>query len=69
MCWREVGRSGKNDYISRILYRLDGLTKHEVSMKKIIIIDGGPRRNMNTAGMLQALAEGARSAGKEVEVE
>ncbi len=38
-------------------------------MKKIIIIDGGPRRNMNTAGMLQALAEGARSAGKEVEVE
>ena len=37
-------------------------------MKKIIIIDGGPRRNMNTAGMLQAFAEGARSAGKEVEV-
>lgn len=43
-------------------------TKHESYMKKIIIIDGGPRRNMNTAGMLQAFAEGARSAGKEVEV-
>ena len=43
-------------------------TKQESYMKKIIIIDGGPRRNMNTAGMLQAFAEGARSAGKEVEV-
>ena len=43
-------------------------TKHESYMKKIIIIDGGPRRNMNTAGMLQAFAEGARSAGKEVDV-
>ena len=26
-------------------------------MKKIIIIDGGPRRNMNTAQMLQKSAE------------
>ncbi len=43
-------------------------TKHESYMKKIVIIDGGPRRNMNTAGMLQAFAEGVRSAGKEVEV-
>ena len=37
-------------------------------MKKIMIIDGGPRRNVNTAGMLQAFAEGAKSAGKDVEV-
>ena len=29
-------------------------------MKKIIIIDGGPRRNMNTAQMLQKFAEGAQ---------
>ena len=29
-------------------------------MKKIIIIDGGPRRNMNTAQMLQKFAEGAK---------
>ena len=35
---------------------------------KIMIIDGGPRRNMNTAGMLQSFAEGAASTGKEVEV-
>ena len=35
-------------------------------MKKIIIIDGGPRRNMNTASMVEAFAEGARSAGAEV---
>ena len=35
-------------------------------MKKIMIIDGGPRRNMNTAAMVEAFAEGARSAGAEV---
>jgi len=29
-------------------------------MKKIIIIDGGPRRNMNTAQMLQKFAEEAK---------
>ena len=27
-------------------------------MKKIIIIEGGPRRNMNTTQMLQKFAEG-----------
>ena len=37
-------------------------------MKKIIIIDGGPRRNMNTAKMLQNFAEGAQSAGEQIEV-
>ena len=35
-------------------------------MKKIMIIDGGPRKNMNTAAMAEAFAEGARSAGAEV---
>ncbi len=29
-------------------------------MKKIIIIDGGPRKNMNTAKLLQRFAEGAK---------
>ena len=29
-------------------------------MKKIIIIDGGPRRNMNTAQMLQKFSEEAK---------
>ena len=38
------------------------------NMKKIIIIDGGPRRNMNTAQMLQKFAEGAESAGDHIEV-
>lgn len=28
-------------------------------MKKIIIIDGGPRKTFNTAAMLQKVAEGA----------
>ena len=37
-------------------------------MKKIIIIDGGPRRNMNTAQMLQKFAEGAQSSGEYIEL-
>ena len=28
-------------------------------MKKIVIVDGGPRKNMNTAQLLQRFAEGA----------
>ena len=38
------------------------------TMKKIIIIDGGPRKNFNTASMLQQFADGATSVGKEIEV-
>ena len=37
-------------------------------MEKIIIIDGGPRKNMNTAKLLQRFAEGAKSAGNDIEV-
>lgn len=37
-------------------------------MKKIIIIDGGPRRGMNTAQMMQHFAEGAQSVSDDVEV-
>ena len=37
-------------------------------MKKIIIIDGGPRKNMNTARLLESLAEGAKSTCNNVEV-
>ena len=40
--------------------------KTEKNMKKIVIIDGGPRRNMNTAQMLESVAQGAESAGAEV---
>ncbi len=35
---------------------------------KIVIIDGGPRKNFNTASLLQKFAEGAISVGKNVEV-
>lgn len=35
-------------------------------MKKIVVIDGGPRRNMNTAQLLKKFAEGAQSADGEV---
>ena len=37
-------------------------------MNKIIIIDGGPRKNMNTARLLESLAEGAKSTCNNVEV-
>lgn len=37
-------------------------------MKKIMIIDGGPRRNFNTASILQKFAEGASSVGSDIEV-
>ena len=37
-------------------------------MKKIIIIDGGPRKIFNTAAMLQKFAEGASSESSDVEV-
>lgn len=36
-------------------------------MKKILVIDGGPRRNMNTAALCEAFAEGARAASPEIE--
>ena len=37
-------------------------------MKKILIIDGGPRRNMNTAALCDAFAEGACATSPEIEV-
>ncbi len=37
-------------------------------MKKIIIIDGGPRKIFNTASMLQRFAEGATSVSDNIEV-
>ncbi len=36
--------------------------------KKIMIIDGGPRKNFNTASMLQKFAEGAKAVGSDIEV-
>ena len=38
-------------------------------MKKIVIIDGGPRKIFNTASILQKFAEGASSVSSEIEVE
>jgi multimeric flavodoxin WrbA len=37
-------------------------------MKKIIIIDGGPRKTFNTASMLKKFAEGASSVSEKIEV-
>ena len=37
-------------------------------MKKIIIIDGGPRATFNTASMLKKFAEGASSVSNDIEV-
>ena len=39
-----------------------------MTAKKIIIIDGGPRKTFNTASMLQKFAEGASSVSDEIEV-
>jgi len=44
---------------------LADVTRNDRDMKKIIIIDGGPRKNMNTAAMLAKVAEGATQAGAE----
>ena len=35
-----------------------------IKMKKIVIIDGGPRKSMNTAALLNAFAEGAKSVNE-----
>lgn len=37
-------------------------------MKKIIIIDGGPRKTFNTASVLKKFAEGASSVSDQIEV-
>lgn len=37
-------------------------------MKKIMIIDGGPRKTFNTASMLQKFTEGATSVSDQIEV-
>ena len=37
-------------------------------MKKIMIIDGGPRKNFNTASMLNKFAEGVASVSNDIEV-
>ena len=36
-------------------------------MKKIVIVDGGPRKNMNTAQLLQRFAEGAKSVSEDLQ--
>ena len=33
-----------------------------------MIIDGGPRKNMNTAAMIESFANGVRSVSDEIEV-
>jgi len=43
-------------------------SKIDSNMKKIMIIDGGPRKNMNTAAMVEAFAEGVREGGAEAKV-
>ena len=39
-----------------------------IIMKNIMIIDGGPRKNFNTASMLQKFAEGSSSVSDQIEV-
>ena len=44
------------------------LTLYYINMKTVIVIDGGPRKNFNTASMLQKFAEGASSVSNDIEV-
>ena len=37
-------------------------------MKEIVVIDGGPRKNMNTALVINAFIEGAKSISRDIEV-
>ncbi len=37
-------------------------------MKHIVIIDGGPRKNMNTAALLTSFADGAKSVSEDIDV-
>ena len=37
-------------------------------MKKIMIINGGPRKNFNTSAMCEKVAEGVRSVGGEAKI-
>ena len=46
-----------------VAYILNDSEQKQSDMKKIVIVDGGPRRDMNTAQLLQRVAEGAKSAG------
>jgi len=39
-----------------------------IMMKRIIIIDGGPRKAMNTAAMLNSIAQGVKSVSDQIEV-
>ena len=61
--------SQNNESIQKSLVS-DLLTEISVIMimKKIIVIDGGPRKTFNTASMLQKFAEGASSVSSEIEV-
>ncbi len=38
-------------------------------MKKIVIVDGGPRKTFNTAAMLQKIADGIASVGGDIVVQ
>ena len=38
-------------------------------MKKIMIIDGGPRKTMNTAQMIEAFKQGVRSVSDQIEIQ
>ena len=45
------------------------IVKCHFAMKKIVIVDGGPRKTFNTAAMLQKIADGIASAGGDIVVQ
>ncbi len=46
---------------------MDGMTEDEKRARKVLIVNGSPRKKGNSAALAESLADGARSAGAEVE--
>ena len=49
------------------MYLCDHKQENFIDMK-IMIIDGGPRKTMNTAAMIEKFSEGVKSVDKAIEV-
>ena len=62
-----IGMIADNPIVAAINKNINSKTNMNI-MKKIMIIDGGPRKNMNTAQMVEKFAEGATAAGAEVKI-
>ena len=54
--------------VSELFNNINHNNKSSNKMKKIVIINGGPRKNMNTAAMTESFRKGVNSSDKNIEV-